>query len=101
MSKINFRCRCPFCDDNSLINWSHEGCSSSKGMDIDIEGYVTCNDCGKRMDLLDMNFYCKTLNEKKSFTSISQLRKFFVVDIDNDSLDTLIENLFIRWNKTH
>ena len=101
MSKFNFRCKCPFCDDNSWINWSHAGCSSSKGMDIDIEGYVTCNDCGKRMNLLDMNFYCKTLNENISFTRKSQLRKIIVDSIDDEFLDTIIENLLIRWDKTH
>ena len=72
-------------------------------MDTDIEGYVTCNDCGKRTDLLDINFYCKTLNENISFTRKSQLRKIFVfVDsIDDEFLDTIIENLLIRWDKTH
>lgn len=53
------------------------------------------------MNLLDMNFYCKTLNEKKSFTRKSQLRKIIVDSIDDEFLDTLIENLFIRWDKTH
>ena len=101
MSKFKFRCRCPFCDDNSWINWSHEGCSSSKGMDIDIEGYVTCNDWGKRANLLDMNFYGKTLNENISFTRKSQLSKIIVDSIDDEFLDSIIENLLIRWDKTH
>ena len=101
-----FKSKCVFCTDNSIINWSHEGCSSSKGENIDIEGYVTCNDCGKKMDVIAMRFYCSTHKEHKSFTKNSQIRALITLiskndGIDDDFLDTLYENLKKRWDDTH
>ena len=98
-----FKSKCPFCSNNDWKNWYHTGCSSSKGEDIDIEGYITCNDCNKKMDLLDMNFYCDTHSKNMSFTRKIQLRSLICLldNIDDDFLDILEENLLKRWDKTH
>ena len=32
-----FKSKCPFCSDNSWINWYHSGCSSNKGENIDVQ----------------------------------------------------------------
>ena len=103
-----FKSICPFCESRDWINWSHTGCSGSNGgtINIDIEGYIACNSCNKKMDLLDICFYCDTYDVKKRIERKTELRKLVLslikVDaIDDDFFDNLYENLLKRWEKTH
>ncbi len=101
-----FKSKCPFCTDNSWINWYHSGCSSIKGEDIDIDGYIQCNDCYKRWHLVETSFYCSTHCDWKEFTKKSQLRTLIsliakVDNINDDYLDKLQENLIAEWDRTH
>lgn len=101
-----FKSKCPFCTDNDWIEWKHSECPDSYGENIDIEGYITCNYCNKKMDLLTMDFYCKTNQEYRVFNRKMQIRTLIALickidNIDDDFLDTLQDNLINRWDRTH
>lgn len=101
-----FISKCPFCSNNDYINWCHTGCSSAKGEEIDIYGYIKCNDCLKRWHLFDNSFHCTTHDIKKKITKKSQIRTLVCLickidNIDDNFLDQLQENLISEWDRIH
>jgi hypothetical protein len=101
-----FKSKCPFCSDNSWINWYHDGCSSNKGENIDIDGYLECNDCHDRWHLINTSFYCSSHSDWRCFTKKSQIRTLWALiakidNIDDDYLDKLQSNIEKEWDRTH
>ena len=95
--------KCPVCDcdNDSLIKWCHAGCPS--GEYIDIEGYVTCKECYKKMDLLYLRFKCG-YHENDYNYNLNELNNIinFIknMDIDDDNFKTkLIYNISERYKK--
>ena len=101
-----FKSKCLFCRDNNVINWKHVGCSGEKGENIDKYGYIECNDCHKKIKLINQKFYCSTNSEYRTITSRRQIRSLIALiekidGINDDFLDELEENLITEWDRTH
>ena len=58
--KIIYRSKCPFCENtNEFIRWSHSGCQNSYFY-LDTFGDLTCSECYKVANLLEMQFACSS-----------------------------------------
>ena len=106
MSKrIIFISKCPSCENNQFIRWSHSGCQYSYYY-LDTFGDLTCNECHKVANLLQMRFKCSShscykacLDDNNQLKTINNLIiKKMDID-DGDFKAELLYNIAIRYNK--
>ena len=108
MSKrIIFRSKCPSYENtNEFIRWSHS-CSQNSYYYLDTFGDLTCNECYKVANLLEMRFVCSKCNScYKSFLDDNNYLKTIInliikkMDIDDDDFKAeLLDNIAIRYKK--
>ena len=108
MDQVRFvsKCPCPSCDNSQNIYWMHEKCSAAQF--IDSEGYITCNDCNMKYDILQTRFkcgnhstYCSKIidGDKQLRTIIHLITK--KMDIYDDFKFKLLQNINRRWNEKY
>jgi len=105
--KIIFRSKCPFCDNNDeFIEWKHSGCQDIEYLYTD--GDITCGECNKIFNLLDIRFSCPECakNAFQDYNSYNELKTIInlilkKMDIDDDFKVELLYNITIRWHKRY
>ena len=106
MSKrIIFRSKCQFCENtNEFIKWSHSQCQNSSYFYLDTFGDLTCSECHKVANLLEMRFKCHSGNHtylddnNQLKTTIDLIIKKMDID-DDDFKAELLYNIAIRYKK--
>ena len=107
MSKrIIFISKCPSCENNQFIRWSHSGCQYSYYY-LDTFGDLTCNECHKVANLLQMRFKCSSHSSHFYYQACFDYNKLKTIinliikkmDIDDDFKAELLYNIAIRFNK--
>ncbi len=108
MSKrIIYRSKCPFCENtNEFIKWSHNSCSQNSYYYLDTFGDLTCNECHKVANLLQMRFGCPCDSRYQACLDDNNQLKTIInliikkMDIDDDDFKAeLLYNIAIRYNK--
>ena len=108
MSKrIIFRSKCQFCENtNEFIKWSHSQCQNSSYFYLDTFGDLTCSECYKVANLLEMRFACSHCpsDYRARFDYNNQLKTIInliikKMDIDDDFKAELLYNIAIRYKK--
>ena len=107
MEQVRFVSKCPSCDNNDYISWMHERCSAAQF--IDIEGYITCNDCNMKYDILSARFNCGNHStyfcspsfngDKQLITIVHLITK--KMDIYDDFKFKLLQNINRRWHEKY
>ena len=107
MSKrIIFRSKCPSCENtNEFIKWSHSGCQNSYYY-LDTFGNLTCDECHKVANLLQMRFVCSSHSSYQACLDYNNQLKTIInliikkMDLDDDDFKAeLLYNIAIRYKK--
>ena len=76
---LNISCPIEGCDNNIEEYWTHINCPNNKNendLKINSSGYIKCEGCGIRSELIKWNFFC---GNKHGFKSIKNLNRLFEV----------------------
>ena len=73
MSEILFKSICfdESCNNQTVINWHHETCSSSSNEYLNDNGYIRCSECGSIWPLFKTKFNCSTHSNINAISNTS------------------------------
>ena len=105
MSEILFKSICygENCNNQTIINWHHETCSSSSNEYLNDNGYIRCSECGSIWPLFKTKFNCSTHSNINANCCISYPKAAAdfsrIANESNDFANKLVVSLLEQYKK--